>query len=83
MNDFELLTMAVLAHTEWPHITWDADDGYDYDVRLPNGNLLMANLYPDGKVDASVYDTNYRPVKTIKRMPHTTANTLIQEVICQ
>ena len=68
-------------HTRQPHITVDCDNGsLDFDLRLSDGLLVMANLYPDGSVDASVYDdTHGIPVKTVRRMrrPHTTAEDLI------
>ena len=86
LTDFELLVKAANEHTDWPHITWDADDGWEFDLRLADNTLLMANLYADGRVDASVYDTSSQPTVTLKRMPNATAAEvakLIEEAVCQ
>ena len=61
---------AAVRHTRQPHITVDEDDGsLDFDLRLANGWLVMANLFPDGSVDASVYDdSDGIPVKIVQRI---------------
>ena len=63
------LVQAALDHTVGPEITADDEDGLDFHLRLANGFLVMANLFPDGTIDASVYDDNQGiPVKTVQRM---------------
>ena len=56
--------------TMGPHITVDDEDGsLDLHLRLGNGLLVMANIFPDGSIDASVYDDQRGPpVKVVKRM---------------
>ena len=43
-------------------------DGLEIDGRTKNGYVLMANLFFDGSIDASVYDDYLRPVVTVKRI---------------
>ena len=64
------VVQAAVRHTRQPHITVDDDDGsLDFDLRLANGWLVMANLFPDGSIDASVYDdSDGIPVKTVQRI---------------
>ena len=67
---------AAVRHTPQPHITVDEHDGsLDFDLRLANGWLATANLFPDGSIDASVYDdSDGIPVRTVRRIrrPDTT-----------
>ena len=65
---------AAINHTANTHITVDEDDGsLDFHLRLADGLLVMANLFADGAVDASVYDDrNGIPVKTVLRMRRAT-----------
>lgn len=72
----ERATRAALEHTAAPHITVDEDDGsLDFHLRLADGLLVMANLFSDGTIDASVYDdSNGIPVKNVKRMRRTAAH---------
>ena len=62
--------------TVGPHITVDDEDGdLDFHLRLTDGLLVMANLFPDGTIDASVYDDNQGvPVKTVRRMRRATTS---------
>lgn len=66
-------------HTVEPEIVVDDDDGsLDFDLRLTNGLLMLANLFPDGRIDASVYDDRNRSsVRRIRRMPHATESDLV------
>lgn len=72
---------AAVEHTKGPDITVDDEDGdLDFHLRLANNHLVMANLFRDGTIDASVYDDSTGiPVKTVKRMrrPVTSADALI------
>lgn len=65
------LVNAAVMYTVGPHITVDDEDGdLDIHLRLTDGLLVMANLFSDGAIDASVYDDSQGiPVKTVKRMP--------------
>ena len=67
---------AAVAYTVGPHITVDDEDGdLDIHLRLTDGLLVMANLFPDGTIDASVYDDSQGiPVKTVKRMRRSTTS---------
>ena len=72
------LVQAAIAHTDKPEITVDDDDGMEFDLRLGNGWLLMANLFPDGKIDVSVYDDSQGiPVKRVERMPQASEAELV------
>ena len=72
------LVQAAVEHTDEPEITVDGDDGMEFDLRLGNGWLLMANLFPDGKIDVSVYDDSQGiPVKRVKRMPQASEAELV------
>ena len=64
------IIQAAVRHTRQPHITVDNDDGsLGFDLRLANGWLVMANLFPDGSIDASVYDdSDGVPVRTVRRI---------------
>ncbi len=72
---------AAVKHTRGPHITVDDEDGdLDFHLRLADNLLVMANLFRDGTIDASVYDDSEGiPVKTVKRMRRsmTSADALI------
>ena len=58
------------------HITVDDQDGeLDFHLRLAAGLLVMANLFPDGTIDASVYDDSVgAPVTMVKRMRRATTS---------
>ena len=62
----ERVIQAAVRHTPQPHITVDEDNGsLDFDLRLANGWLVMANLFPDGSVDD---DSDGIPVTTVRRI---------------
>ena len=69
------VVQAAVAYTIGPHITVDDEDGdLDIHLRLTDGLIVMANLFPDGTIDASVYDESQLPVKTVKRMRRSTTS---------
>ena len=69
------VVQAALDHTVGPEITVDDEDGMDFHLRLTDGLLVMANVFHDGTIDASVYDDSQGiPVKTVKRMPRSTTS---------
>ena len=72
----ERIVRAVHDFTIGPCITVDDEGGeLDLQLRLNDGLLVMANLFPDGTIDASVYDDSHGiPVKTIKRMRRLTTS---------
>ena len=72
----ERVVRAAYDYTQNPHITVDDEDGdLDIHLRLANGLLVMANLFPDGSIDASVYDDSQgRPVNVVKRMRRETTS---------
>jgi hypothetical protein len=59
-----------------PYITVDEEGGeLDIHLRLADGQLMMANIFPDGTIDASVYDDSHgTPVKLVKRMRRMTTS---------
>lgn len=70
------VVQAAVEYTVGPEIVVDEDDGsLDFHLRLTDGLLVMANLFPDGAIDASVYDDSRGvPVKTVKRMRRATTS---------
>lgn len=64
------IVRAALIYTTGAHITFDDEEGYlDFHLRLSDGLLVMANVFPDGGIDASVYDDSQGPpVQVVKRM---------------
>ena len=69
------VVQAAVAYTIGPHITVDDEDGdLNIHLRLTDGLIVMANLFPDGTIDASVYDESQLPVKTVKRMRRSTTS---------
>ena len=70
------VVQVAVAYTDGPDFAVDDEDGdLDIHLRLTNGLLVMANLFPDGTIDASVYDDSQGiPVKTVKRMRRSTTS---------
>ena len=66
---------AAVDKTVEPEITVDVDGALSFDLRLANGWLVLAELDPEGALDASIYDD--RQGILIKRLPHTTDSELI------
>ena len=66
---------AALAKTREPDISVDdADGALSFDLELSDGYLMMAELYIDGNIDASVYDAQK---KLAHRMPSATESDII------
>ena len=57
-------------YTKEAHISYDEEEGYlDFHLRLGNGLLVMASIFIDGTIDASVYDDGQAPpVRVVRRM---------------
>lgn len=70
------IVKAAVVYTVGPDFTVDDEDGdLDIHLQLNDGLLVMANLFPDGTIDASVYDGSQGiPVKTVKRMRRSTTS---------
>lgn len=56
---------AALTHTTQPEITLDLDGALSFDLRTPSGNLIFAELIPDGALDASIFDRQNNPLQRI------------------
>lgn len=56
---------AALTHTTQPEITLDQDGALSFDLRTPSGNLLFAELNPNGALDASIFDQQNNPLQRI------------------
>ena len=65
---------AALSYTAQPEITLDVDGALSFDLRTSSGHLVLAELSPDGTLDASVYD---QQDKLVWRMPSATGAELI------
>ena len=58
---------AAVANTREPEISVDVDGALSFDLELPGGRLLLAELEIDGRIDASLYDSEKRNI--IKNAP--------------
>lgn len=66
---------AALAKTVKQDISFDDEEcAMSFDLELSNGHLILAELWSDGSIDASVYDSEKR---RIKRMPHATETEIL------
>ena len=65
-----LVVEACWEYTDGAHVSFDDEDGsLDFHLRLSNGHLVMANIFLNGGVDASVYDDSQgTPVKLVRRL---------------
>ena len=54
---------AALAKTREAEISVDVDGALSFDLELPGGGLLLAELGIDGSIDAGVYGPRMEPVK--------------------
>jgi hypothetical protein len=68
------IAAAALSITVEPEVSVDADGALSFDLRTRDGRLILAELGPDGGLDASIYDAQD---KLLKRMPAATAAELI------
>ena len=71
---------AALDKTREPEISVDVDGALSFDLELPGGRLLLAELEIDGSIDASLYDSEKR---NIKRMPQATEMEIIAQLESQ
>ena len=70
--------MAVTRLVESPDVDFDDSDGsLSFDFRLSSGYLALADLEPDGSLDASIYDSKNQRVR---RMPETTHREFIESL---
>ena len=65
---------AALGKTREPEISVDLDGALSFDLVLPGGRLLLAELEIDGSIDAGVYDP---PMEPVKLMPNATEADII------
>ena len=65
---------AALAKTREPEISVDVDSALSFDLELPGGRLLLAELEIDGSINAGVYDP---PLEPVKLMPDATEADII------
>ena len=68
------IAAAALSMIVGPEVSVDVDGALSFDLRTNDGRLILAELGPDGGLDASVYDSQD---KLLKRMPAATAAELI------
>lgn len=57
------LANAALTQTTQPEITLDIDGALSFDLRTPKGHLILAELTPNGTLDASIFDQQDNPVQ--------------------
>ena len=50
-----------------PEISVDVDGAISFDLLLPNGNLLMAELAPSGWLDGSIYDADGNLLERLRK----------------
>ena len=61
------ISRAAVDSTDSPEIAVDVDGAISFDLLLLNGNLLMAELYPDGWLDGSIYDADGNLLKRLRK----------------
>ena len=66
---------AVLERTADSEISVDVDGALSFVLRLTDGRLVLAELAPDGPIDASRYDDDFGT--NVKRLRRATAEDLI------
>lgn len=75
------VVQTALKYTKLSHITVDDEDGdLDFDFRNGNNLIVMANFFPDGTIDASVYDDSQGTpirVRRMQRWSETSADELV------
>lgn len=65
---------AALAKTREPEISVDVDGALSFDLGLPGGRLLLAEMEIDGSINAGVYDP---PLEPVELMPDATETDVI------
>ena len=57
----------------------DEECALSFDLELANGHLILAELWSDGSIDASVYDSEKRRVKRMPKATETEILALLRE----
>ena len=57
----------------------DEECALSFDLELSNGHLILAELWSDGSIDASVYDSEKRRVKRMPKATETEILALLRE----
>ena len=71
---------AALLKTVKQDISFDDEEcAVSFDLELSNGHLILAELWSDGSIDASVYDENKRRVKRMPKATETEILALLQK----
>lgn len=70
------LVQAALDHTADSEISVDVDGALSFVLQLNDGRLVLAELNPDGAIDASQYDDEQGT--NVKRFPRATAEDLMK-----
>lgn len=62
------ISKAAVDNTVQPDISVDPDDGeLSFDLRLSDGRLVLADMEVDGSLDARVYDTENKPLISLRQ----------------
>ena len=64
------IVVKAISNSTNPDIHVDFEGALSFDLRLPNGQLLLAELFIDGTLDVSVYDDDLD--KWVVSWPHAT-----------
>ena len=71
VNMASRIAKAALDKTVEPEITVDVDGALSFDLRLANGQLVLAELETGGELDASVYDEHGTLVRRLRKATET------------
>ena len=66
------LSEAVIASTIEPEITVDVDGALAFDLRLPSGLLMFAELQVDGSLSLTVLDDSGKDASVVQHVPSAT-----------
>ena len=66
------LSEAVIASTIEPEITVDVDGALAFDLRLPSGLLMFAELQVDGSLSLTVLDDSGKDTSVVQHVPSAT-----------
>ena len=72
----ELIVHAAIEHTVDSEVSVDVDGALSFVLRLSAGRLVLAELDPDGAIDASRYDDDHGT--NVKRLRQATEEDLIK-----